>query len=485
MVNTNHAVKVFWGIVLAWFLASASTSIQAAEEPTPADPIPPAPEAKMPEKPDAPTPEDLVPEPEQETFDGAIGNVQGNADWEGEPCCFEGICGPPGRFWFRADYLLWWTKGTRLPPLVTTSSQNDNGVLGNTTTEILFGDQLVNDHSRSNVRIGTGFWLDHCQRLGVEFDWYNLGQNGTNFYASSTGNPLLARPFYDVLNERQAAELVAKTGVIRGDVHAGADDYLQSGGVRLRWNLFCVDLCCCDCDSCGSCESYDCDSCDTRGDGCGGGGFMGWLGRHVDSYRIDFVGGYRGYALNENVNIQEALTVTASGGEVPQGTTFDIHDRFRTRNEYHGGELGLIAQFFRGRWSLDVGAKVALGSNSRVIDITGSTLITTPDGSSFTHSGGLLALDTNIGHYTDDKFVAIPEINFELGYQINCHLRAFVGYNFLYWGSVAHAADQIDFNVNPNYIPPAIPVGERAPAFTLQEGDFWAHGMNFGMELRY
>src|SRR5438094_672952 len=35
--------------------------------------------------------------------------------------CLNDVCGPTGTIWGRVEYLLWWTKGDRLPPLVTTS----------------------------------------------------------------------------------------------------------------------------------------------------------------------------------------------------------------------------------------------------------------------------------------------------------------------------------------------------------------------------
>src|SRR5579885_3479831 len=44
---------------------------------------------------------------------------------DGGLCCEGGLGGgcpyPPGRVWVDAEYLLWWTKGSPLPPLLTTS----------------------------------------------------------------------------------------------------------------------------------------------------------------------------------------------------------------------------------------------------------------------------------------------------------------------------------------------------------------------------
>ena len=48
-------------------------------------------------------------------------------------------------FYARGEYLLFFTKGAKVPPLATTSRsgtpQEDAGVLGLNTTSILFGDE--------------------------------------------------------------------------------------------------------------------------------------------------------------------------------------------------------------------------------------------------------------------------------------------------------------------------------------------------------
>ena len=85
----------------------------------------------------------------------------GCADFCGAP-----VCSPPGKYWLRADYLMWWTNGTRLPPLVTTSPQgtpvSQAGVLGASGTTVLFGDTTVGDDMRSGFRTTFGMWLDDC-----------------------------------------------------------------------------------------------------------------------------------------------------------------------------------------------------------------------------------------------------------------------------------------------------------------------------------
>ena len=81
-----------------------------------------------------------------------------------------------------------------------------------------------------------------------------------------------------------------------------------------------------------------------------------------------------------------------------------------------------------------------------------------------------------------------PVLGINLGYHITPHVRVFVGYNFLYLSSVLRAADTIDPFVDagrvPNFLnnPPPILPGTPRPAPQFRETDFWAQGINFGIQ---
>ena len=51
-------------------------------------------------------------------------------------------------------------------------------------------------------------------------------------------------------------------------------------------------------------------------------------------------------------------------------------------------------------------------------------------------------------------------------------------------GGVARAGEQIDFVVNSNQVAPPIPGGPARPAFNFNGSDFWAQGLNFGLEFK-
>ncbi|OHB76791.1 MAG: hypothetical protein A2W31_12660 [Planctomycetes bacterium RBG_16_64_10] len=356
------------------------------------------------------------------------------------------------RFWFRADYLLWWTKGSHLPPLVTTSPpgtpRQDAGVLGEPGTTILFGDEYVNTGSRSGQRLVAGVWLDSCARVGLAFDYFDLAAESTRFSASGDGSPILARPFYNVQTAAPSAQLMSFPGLISGSVQAHSRDYFQSTGAWLRCNLADSQWC----------------PCDVRG------------------YRVDLIAGYRYYRLSDALSIDEDLTAT---DPIFTGTTYDLRDWFQAENEFNGAELGCKTEWYRGRWSLGVLAKMAVGNNRQVVTIDGRTVTTLPGLLPVTEPGALLTAETNIGRYTRDQFTVIPQLGFELGFRLCDHARLLAGYDLIYWPHVLRAADQIDLAVDPRNIPPAQPGGTIFPAARLCSNDFWAQGLNLGLEVCY
>ena len=74
------------------------------------------------------------------------------------------------------------------------------------------------------------------------------------------------------------------------------------------------------------------------------------------------------------------------------------------------------------------------------------------------------------------------------GYLVTNHIRAYVGYNFLYWTNVIRPGDQIDRVVDLTFVPNSIPVpfsGQNRPQPLFKQSDLWAQGLQFGLELRW
>jgi hypothetical protein len=419
----------------------------------------------------ADTPEYIQPIPEQSTSttqplaDGqspatAVPEESPVASADECPCadfCGAQLCSPPGRVWLRADYLMWWTSGMNLPPLVTT------GTTTNPTATVLFGNDIVNDGGRSGFRTTLGFWLDCCHTWDVEFDYLGLGGQSANFNQFSAGDPILTRPFFNMLTNQADAEIVAFPGTASGSISVTAKDYFQSAGVSASYNLCSCDSCC---DSCNSC----CDPC------------AACCVPMLHCCRTDLLVGFRYYNLSDSVLINET----------PQSTNpfamYNINDNFSARNDFYGSEIGLRTKIYRQRWSLEILTKLAMGDTHQTVNISGQTIKTTADGTT-AYDAGVFALNTNSGTFQQDVFTLIPQLGLELGYQLSCHWRAYLGYNILFWGSVWRSGDQIDLQIDPRNIPsnPAFQPTTALPfpQFPGLATSFWAQGINVGLERRF
>jgi hypothetical protein len=98
-------------------------------------------------------------------------------------------------------------------------------------------------------------------------------------------------------------------------------------------------------------------------------------------------------------------------------------------------------------------------------------------------------LPTNIGTRTNSEFTVVPELTLNAGYEFKPGVRAFVGFNLLYWSNVVRPGDQIDRGIDVSFIPNA-PMGIPAtnqirPAPVIVDSDLWLLGLNFGLEFRW
>ncbi len=67
-------------------------------------------------------------------------------------------------------------------------------------------------------RLRFGVWLDRCHNWGLGAEFFKLGGESETFTATSSGNPILARPFFNTETGVDDAELVAFPGVLAGTV---------------------------------------------------------------------------------------------------------------------------------------------------------------------------------------------------------------------------------------------------------------------------
>jgi hypothetical protein len=357
-------------------------------------------------------------------------------------------------WWTSAEYLMWWTRSTQLPPLVTTSSPQFGGFLGVGDTQTLLGGSF-GDTFHSGARFGVGRWFDCEQSRGIEGRFFFLSQNGTTFATDTNTYPVLARPFFNANQPVGSfAEVVAAPGLATGGVVVELKNSLWGADVNFRRNL--------------------------GGSECA---------------RLDALVGYR------YLNFKEQLTITESFVRTP-GSNFDvgvpataglITDSFRTENNFHGGQIGLTGEVRRGRWYLDGRASIAFGTTFQRAEIGGSQVLNLPNGTVGTYQGGLLAVPgANLGAFNQNKFAVLPEVGLNLGYHVTPRMRVFVGYNFLYLSNVLRPAGVIDTVVDaariPNFPLPGNPTplgGLPRPTPQMRTTDFFAQGISFGLSFTW
>jgi hypothetical protein len=359
------------------------------------------------------------------------------------------------RYWTTAEYLLWWTRSAPLPVLVTTSSPASNGFLGAPDTRVVFGGQPFGETLHGGARFGGGWWFTDGQCRGIDARMFFLGRNGSAFSTNTNQFPVLARPFFNVNAPFGSySELVGSPGLAVGSVASTLQNTLWGAEVNYRRNLI----------------ANPCS-------------------------RLDGLVGYRFLNFKEELTVTEAFLRTPDspmtvGAPALAGM---ISDQFRTENNFHGGQIGLTGEIRRGRWFLDGRASVAFGQTFQTAEIGGGQALAFGNGQVGQFQGGLLAVPgANIGTFRQDKFAVLPEVGFNVGYHLTPHLRLFVGYNFLYLSNVLRPGDVINTNIDAARIPnfplpnPVTPLpGVPQPTPLLRTTDFWAQGINFGLQFTW
>jgi len=371
-----------------------------------------------------------------------------------DPCnaedlyCQDGRCGdcngccPGGDFFVSAELLVWWAKGSSLPPLVTTAPPNtplnplaQPASLGQPGTRILFGDELAGDEAQLGTRLTAGVYLDHEHNTAVGGRFFILGGDSDQYSAASSGSPILARPFFNELLQQQDALLVAYPGNTSGEIRA-----------RLA-----------------------------QQNTLGFEGFLEFMMSRDCNRRIDLIGGYQFFRLDDYLQID-----SSSDTILIPGLHIDITDRFSTQNEFHGAMAGLKGRWARGCWALDGIAKAAVGSMRQQVTIAGQTTTSVLGVAGSPDPIGLLAQPSNSGVYERNKFAFIPELTLNLRYYATRNLSLHLGYNIMWISDIALSGQQIDFGVDPSQT-----VQPPRPRFVFNDQDYWLQGINLGVNWNY
>ncbi|MBS0623373.1 MAG: BBP7 family outer membrane beta-barrel protein [Verrucomicrobia bacterium] len=358
---------------------------------------------------------------------------------------FAGPCGSSSPFvlpgwWTDVDYLLVWRRERYYPALATTSPIGtvpaNAGVLGLSTTSILFGQGNIGRSPASGVQGDMGVWLTRC--LGFGIGAFSLGteSKGITYTGNGSGVPILARPYTDVTVPAQASQLISyPTQQSYADFIINTDNRIWGFDLYARLRRISKKAIAC-----------------------------------------DLLGGYFSTQFTDSCDV--------TTWSVPAGGVGRLHreDHFHCQNNYYAGLVGFDVEWrFLGGIRLDVTGKAGLGNMVQTTIISGTS--TTAGGA--TNPGGLLALPSNIGNYCQGVFEVCTLLEGFLRCTLAGHVNMEVGYNFFYLPSVQLAGRAIDMNLNTTQQDGGALTGAIAPTFTADTQSFWTQALSVGLYFVY
>jgi hypothetical protein len=361
---------------------------------------------------------------------------------------------------FDAEYLLWFFANNRTP----FPAGNAAPGVGNLVS--LNDAEHAKSEPFSGGRFALGYWLVEdnpwfvggIRDLGAEACFFFVGQRSLTLQNDEAPN--LFRSFSDVNNSRESGFLVSAPGVATGGMTViGKIDNLWGAEANL-WKTL----------------AYN---------------YPGTI------HTLSAMAGFRylsaGYLAeidsvsNFNPNLPSSSPFFPLAGD-----TLAIVDSFTTRNQFYGGQVGVVAQAQPVPGVVfQAGFKLALGVTAEDLFISGSQVRTGPGGLRQSYVGGVLALPSNIGHFERNKFAQVPELELKTAVRVTDHLFLKGGFSLLDWTRIIRAGEQIDREVNitqiPNFPLPSgtLPSSLTHPSVFFRQTDLLALSLSFGAEFRY
>ncbi|WP_439625762.1 BBP7 family outer membrane beta-barrel protein [Gemmata sp.] len=327
------------------------------------------------------------------------------------------------RVWFGAEVLLGTTRSVNIAPVVTTGPAAagllNAAAIGQPGTVPLFGGRRMLGDWRGGLRAEGGLWFDRAHDAGAVARFYSLYSTSDQLTGAGNGLNVVNVPQFVALGGTvvQVPAYVGFPGLTTGTVSATTQTMFAGGDLNVRLQT-----------------------------------------RQGRAWRVDALLGYRQLYLRDELG----YGFTATGGVPPLAGLVTGGQSARTRNEFYGGNLGVLATAGGQRWLVEGLAAVALGVNASALDFDRSVVVA---------ATGVPAVPLVATSTRDPMtyFGTVAEGGVRIGYRVTEHARLTVGYTALYWNNVRRAQDQVTLS----------------PALTGATTHFFAHMLSCGAELRY
>jgi hypothetical protein len=366
---------------------------------------------------------------------------------DGAPNAFTTLSEPycnAARWQISAGYSLIWFKANSFFPLVTTGSVNDAqpAALGQPGT-IVLDDGSRNPGASAAFRTTFTYWLIDPEVMCLDGNFFVMEQRSVfrSFASTSSGFPLLARPFFDPVNNVETSDVRAFPSALAGTLSDGTRTRLM--GAELNLKFF----------SCSSQSQGSVFSC-----------FFG----------------FRWLRLDEQYSSYDTATDLTGGG-----LSSTISDTFGTLNNFYGGQVGAEWMCRWGRANFGFIGKVAVGPIYQNIHISGMTTQTdSTTGITISDNQGLFAQPSNRGSYSAVTTSVLPEIGSRFSVDVNDHIRFHINYSYFWMYNTVRPGDTMDRNVN---IQPLLSGGGFGPALppppSFNRSVFSAQMLSFALEF--
>jgi hypothetical protein len=369
-----------------------------------------------------------------------------------DPYAREQCCAPrrvQEEYWVSGEWLYWSFRNAPVPPLIVTGNPNlpNAGIPGGGNIRALVGPSR-DQGMFHGARVTAGTWFDPDGELGVEGAAFLFARHGTTDVFQGSATQPLAVPFQSSTGAFGAYNFSSPGGVT-GALGVGTASQLLGAEANLIHRIY-----------------------SRRG------------------VSIDGLFGYRFLSLTERLDLfgqmqPTGAATTFTGLTVPPGVAVFTTDSFRTRNEFHGGQLGARLEVRRDMFSFGVSQKFGVGANVQTLLVDGNSAAS-GFGVTRLAPGGVRALPSNGGRDTNDDFSMIYETRLEVGLQVTRHIGLRVGYNLLFWTDVLRPANvispvltQSQVPIDPTFSP--TPVPNARPVTVFRSSDFLAQGLSVGV----
>lgn len=365
---------------------------------------------------------------------------------------FDDCAAPYRHVWIRAEYLVWWQKNMALRPIHGTIPDEDASLVSLPDNAIAprFGGHNVDFGALSGVRLEAGAGIDRAGDWGISGEFFQLehASQGVTLASGPAGSPTVGPVYFDPVIARQVILLFSDPGIATGTVNAIAQNRMWGFEVDGRRRL-----------------------------------------APVFSDRLDLIVGYRHIGFDESLDANGVSTLIS-----PAPSPFAVisyTDHFGVHNDFDGAVIGLESEYDVGRLFLDLRGKFGIGNVHESYSIAGFTnfVSTDPTSPSQHFNGGVLAQPTNSGRFSRNRFEFLGEVTVNGGVRMyNNHVKAYVGYNFLGLSKVLRAGslvDDVDGTTIPSQQGAMRSLAVSAPAQKVDDGRFWAEGLNFGLAFEF